>query len=61
MFLALIDATAGCTPGQVFRLNAECSSAALCRNSVTEVIHCPAGLAYDAPSDRCLPLQLARW
>ncbi|XP_031327644.1 probable chitinase 10 isoform X2 [Photinus pyralis] len=56
----ILGAVKDCQPGKVFRLNNDCSSAVLCRKGETEVVYCPNGLAYDAPSDRCLPLQIAK-
>ncbi|KAF5298642.1 hypothetical protein FQR65_LT09738 [Abscondita terminalis] len=57
----ILNASQNCSPGKVFKLANDCSSAVLCRQGVTEVVYCPAGLAYDAPSDRCLPQQMAKW
>ncbi|KAK5650522.1 hypothetical protein RI129_001551 [Pyrocoelia pectoralis] len=58
--IGILNAVKECQPGKVFSLNNDCSSAVLCRKGETEVVYCPTGLAYDAPSDRCLPLQLAK-
>ncbi|KAK4883125.1 hypothetical protein RN001_006444 [Aquatica leii] len=56
----VLTAAKNCEPGKVFKLADDCSSAVLCRQGMTEVVYCPNGLAYDPPSDRCLPQHLAK-
>lgn len=58
---ALVDVTLQCKPGSVFPLNSQCTTVTLCRNGLPEVIHCPLGLAYDAPTDKCVLPTTARW
>ncbi|RZC35869.1 uncharacterized protein BDFB_000346, partial [Asbolus verrucosus] len=42
-----------CQPGSVFPLNPQCTVACLCRDGLSEIVQCPAGLAYDAATDKC--------
>lgn len=50
-----------CTPGTVFALNQQCTIACLCRDSISEVVQCPEGLAYDSKTDKCVLPHLAKW
>ncbi|XP_050308614.1 peritrophin-44-like isoform X2 [Anthonomus grandis grandis] len=56
----MIAQVQNCTPGTVFALNPQCTSACRCREGVAEIIQCPSGFAYDIQLDKCLPLHLAR-
>lgn len=49
-----------CKPGTVFPLNQQCTSVCLCRDGISEVVQCPANLAYDIKSDKCLLPHLAQ-
>lgn len=52
--------TAKCTPGSIYRLNPQCTSAVLCRYGFTEIVECPSGFAYDSVTDKCLLPHLAK-
>lgn len=60
LFLEGAPNTSKCTPGSIYRLNPQCTSAVLCRYGFTEIVECPSGLAYDSVTDKCLLAHLAK-
>nr|CAI5859816.1 unnamed protein product [Callosobruchus analis] len=50
-----------CQVGSSFPLNPQCTAMCLCKENVAEIVQCPAALAYDTRTDKCVLPHVARW
>ncbi|CAH1974260.1 unnamed protein product [Acanthoscelides obtectus] len=49
-----------CQVGSRFPLNPQCTAMCICKEQTAEIVQCPAALAYDSPTDKCVLPHLAR-
>ncbi|XP_054272310.1 uncharacterized protein LOC128992649 [Macrosteles quadrilineatus] len=57
---SLLDPAATCRDNTYYRLNPSCSSVAVCRNGITQVLNCGPGTAYDVYQQTCVATFRAR-
>ncbi|VEN59247.1 unnamed protein product [Callosobruchus maculatus] len=49
-----------CQVGSSFPLNPQCTAMCLCKEEAAEIVQCPAALAYDIRTDKCVLPHIAR-